>query len=76
MLFAGVCGLNCTDRGVLPSRVRLSFVGVAIAVGAVVTLPVCRVPLRADVAAGAGLPVAVSPPSGVVGLAPSVTRGG
>lgn len=47
-----------------------------IAVGAVVTLLDGRVSLWAGVAAGAGLPVSVSSPYGVVVLAPSLTRGG
>lgn len=68
--------LNRAYHGILPSWVRLSFVTVAIAVGAVVTLLDGKVSLWAGVAAGAGLPVSVSSPYGVVVLAPSLTRGG
>lgn len=68
--------LNRAYHGILPSWVRLSFVTVAIAVGAVVTLLDGRVSLWTGVAAGAGLPVSVSSPYGVVVLAPSLTRRG
>lgn len=56
--------LHCTYHGVLPPWVRLSFVSVAVALGAGVAFPGVTVPLWAGVAARASLPVDLHPPSG------------
>lgn len=65
--------LNSTYHGVLPPSVWLPFIFVAVALWAGVALPGVGVPLWADVAARAGLPVGVNSPSGgFVVLPPSV----